>query len=133
MLFVKDLGRMTAFYADVLGLTPNEETRLDNWVEFTDEASHFSLHAIPAAYAAGIQIESPPRPREQTAAKLTFEVQDVEATLKRIEVDGAAAASSSVGRHRGRRSRRQRVRALCSQLSLCRAAARYRASASTTL
>lgn len=88
MLFVKDLGRMTAFYSDVLGLTPNEETRLDNWVEFTDDASHFSLHAIPAAYAAGIQIESPPRPREQTAAKLTFEVQDVEATLKRIEAMG---------------------------------------------
>jgi catechol-2,3-dioxygenase len=25
MLFVKDLGRMTAFYSDVLGLRPNEE------------------------------------------------------------------------------------------------------------
>jgi predicted enzyme related to lactoylglutathione lyase len=88
MLFVKDLERMTAFYADVLGLTPNQDTRLDNWVEFTDGASRFSLHAIPAAYAAGMQIESPPRPREQSAAKLTFEVHDVDATLKRIEAMG---------------------------------------------
>jgi predicted enzyme related to lactoylglutathione lyase len=88
MLFVKDLDRMTAFYAGVLGLTPNEKTRLDNWVEFTDGASPFSLHAIPAAYAAGMQIESPPRPREQAGVKLTFEVHDVEATLKQIEAMG---------------------------------------------
>ena len=53
MLFVKDLGRMTAFYSDVLGLAPNEATRLDDWVEFSDGASRFSLHAIPAAIAAG--------------------------------------------------------------------------------
>ena len=86
MLFVKDLGRMTAFYSDVLGLTPSQDTQLDDWVEFRDGA--FSLHAIPVTIAAGIQIESPPRPREQTAAKLTFEVQDVEATLKRIEAIG---------------------------------------------
>ena len=82
MLFVKDLNRMTWFYADVLGMKPNEDTRQDNWVEFKD--SQFSLHAIPAPLAAGIQIESPPRPRDQTAAKLTFEVQDVEATLTTI-------------------------------------------------
>jgi predicted enzyme related to lactoylglutathione lyase len=86
MLFVKDLSRMTAFYSDVIGLTPNEHTRLDDWVEFTDGA--FSLHSIPAAFAAGIHIESPPRPREQSAAKLTFEVQDVDATLKRIDAMG---------------------------------------------
>jgi predicted enzyme related to lactoylglutathione lyase len=89
MLFVKDLGRMTAFYSDVLGLTPNEATRLDDWVEFTDGGSRFSLHAVPAAIAAGIQIDSPPRPREQSAGpKLTFEVQDVDATLSKIEAMG---------------------------------------------
>jgi catechol 2,3-dioxygenase-like lactoylglutathione lyase family enzyme len=31
MLFVKDLRGMTAFYSDVLGLTPNQSTRLENW------------------------------------------------------------------------------------------------------
>jgi predicted enzyme related to lactoylglutathione lyase len=86
MLFVKDLGRMSAFYRDVLGLTPNEETRLDDWVEFGPGA--FSLHAIPSAIAAGIQIESPPRPREQGGVKLTFEVRDVAATLTTIEAMG---------------------------------------------
>lgn len=88
MLFVKDLDRMAAFYSDVLGLRPNEDTRLDDWIEFGDGASRFSLHAIPAAIAAGIPIESPPRVREQSAAKLTFEVRDVETTLTKIEAMG---------------------------------------------
>jgi len=70
MLFVKDLDRMTSFYSDVLGLQPVAETKLDNWVEFRSNGSQFSLHAIPRAMAAGIEIESPPRPREPSAAKL---------------------------------------------------------------
>jgi catechol 2,3-dioxygenase-like lactoylglutathione lyase family enzyme len=88
MLFVKDLSRMTAFYSDVLGLRPIEETRVDNWVEFRGDHGQFSLHAIPPAMAAGIQIESPPRAREQGATKLTFEVQDVDATMGKIEAMG---------------------------------------------
>ena len=76
---------MTAFYSDVLGLTPNQETRLENWIEFSDGSSRFSLHAIPVAVASGIQIESPPTPREQEGTKLTFAVRVVDATLKRIE------------------------------------------------
>jgi catechol 2,3-dioxygenase-like lactoylglutathione lyase family enzyme len=83
MLFVKDLDRMTAFYRDALGLHPDEDTRLENWVEF--RGAQFSLHAVPAAAAASIQLEAPPRPREQTPAKLTFEVVDVDATLATIE------------------------------------------------
>jgi catechol 2,3-dioxygenase-like lactoylglutathione lyase family enzyme len=86
MLFVKDLAAMTAFYRDVLGLHPVEDTQVEDWVEFRDGgAARFSLHAVPAAVAAGIRIESPPRPREQSAARLAFEVQDVEATLAKLE------------------------------------------------
>ena len=88
MLFVKDLDGMTAFYRDVLGLQPVEETRLDNWVEFNGDGVRFSLHAIPSAIASDIRIGSPPRPREQSATKLTFTVQDVDTTLQRIEQMG---------------------------------------------
>ena len=83
MLFVKDLPRMTAFYRDVIGMRPIEETRLPDWVEFHD--AQFSLHAIPATIAAGLSIDSPPRVRDQSATKLTFVVEDVEATLASIE------------------------------------------------
>ena len=88
MLFVKDLDRMAAFYRDVLGLQPVAETRLDDWVEFSGNGSRLALHAIPPAIAAGVQIESPPRAREQSATKLTFDVPDVAGTLARIEAMG---------------------------------------------
>src|SRR6185503_528579 len=88
MLFVKDLTGMTAFYRDVLGLQPIEETRQPDWVEFHGDGTHFSLHAIPSPIAAGISIESPPRPREQGGIKLTFVVRDVEATLALIAARG---------------------------------------------
>jgi catechol 2,3-dioxygenase-like lactoylglutathione lyase family enzyme len=88
MLFVKNLDRMTAFYRDVLGLQPVEGTGRDDWVEFAGDGVRFSLHAIPSAIAAGIRIDSPPRPREQSNAKLTFAVQDVDTTLRRIEQMG---------------------------------------------
>lgn len=88
MLFVKDLGRMTAFYSDVLGLQPIEETRLDNWVEFKGDGARFSLHAIRADIAASIHIDSPPRPREQSGTKLTFAVQSIETVLQKIEQMG---------------------------------------------
>ena|SRR6185436_11084377 len=88
MLFVKDLDRMTAFYRDILGLQPIEDTRLENWVEFMGDGGRFSLHAIPAAIATGIYIDSPPRAREQGSTKLTFAVQNVDATLEKIEQMG---------------------------------------------
>lgn len=88
MLFVKDLPRLTAFYRDVLGLRPIHDTRLPDWVEFRGDGARFSLHAIPSSVAAGISIDSPPRAREQGAAKLTFAVRDVEATLGEIEAMG---------------------------------------------
>ena len=88
MLFVKDLDRMAAFYRDVLGLQPVEETRLDNWVEFRGNGARFSLHAIPTAIAAGTHVDSAARPREQSISKLTFTVQDVDGTLKKIEQMG---------------------------------------------
>ena len=88
MLFVKDLDRMTAFYRDVLGLQPVEDTRRENWVEFKGDGARFSLHAVPSAIAREIRIDAPPRPREQSSAKLTFAVQNVDATLERIEQMG---------------------------------------------
>jgi predicted enzyme related to lactoylglutathione lyase len=87
MLFVKDVERMTAFYADVLGLKVMAKTRLDNWVEF-ESGARSSLHAIPPEIASGMTIASPPVPRERSATKLTFGVADVDGTLARIEAMG---------------------------------------------
>ncbi len=88
MIFVKDLPRMTAFYSAALRLQPIEETRLDNWVEFDTGSARFSLHAIPVDIASGIEISSPPQPREKNPIKLFFGVDDVATERKRLEVMG---------------------------------------------
>ena len=94
MIFVKDFIRMADFYTNALGLKPVEETRLDNWVEF--EAG-FSLHAIPQEIAAGIQISTPPRPREQDPIKLSFEVEDLAQERKRLEALGVTIIERTWG------------------------------------
>ena len=98
MIFVKDLNRMTAFYAGTLGLKLIEETRMDNWVEF--EAG-FSLHAIPPQVAAQIEISAPPRPRETSPIKLSFEVDDVVLERKRLESLGVAIIKRPWGAYDG--------------------------------
>lgn len=100
MIFVKDLNRMTAFYRDTLGLKPVEETRMDTWVEF-DGVTPFSLHAIPAHIAAQIEISSPPRPRETSPIKLSFEVDDVDAERKRLESLGVIILQRPWGAYEG--------------------------------
>jgi len=85
MIFVKDIHRMAEFYTNTLGLRPIEETRMENWVEFEAGATRFSLHAVPAEIARGIEISSPPRPRETNPVKLSFEVDDVASECRRLE------------------------------------------------
>lgn len=86
MLYVKDLQRMQAFYRDLLGADPHAAD--DSWVEFDTAGGMFALHAIPADLAAGIEVTSPPRPREGSAVKLLFGVRDVEAERARLEARG---------------------------------------------
>ena len=82
MLFVKDLPSMARFYGDTLGLNPIPETRTDSWIEFE---TGFALHAIPPHIADGIEILSPPRPRENHPIKLAFAVDDLASECERLE------------------------------------------------
>jgi catechol 2,3-dioxygenase-like lactoylglutathione lyase family enzyme len=99
MLFVKDLDRMTAFYRDVLGLEPIDETRLEDWVEFRGEGVRFSLHRIPSAIATVIRIDSPPRPREQSSARLSLRRREPRHHTPEDRGDGTAIAAASFGWH----------------------------------
>ena len=82
MLFVKDFPAMARFYGDVLGLNPIAETRTDTWIEFE---TGFALHAIPPHIAEGIEILSPPQPRENHPIKLAFAVDDLTSECERLE------------------------------------------------
>ncbi len=89
MLFVVDLARMEAFYREVMGMIPIEATRTDDWIEFeTDGGAPFALHAIPAQIAVGIQVSSPPAPREQGSCKLTFTTSNATAERARLKAQG---------------------------------------------
>ncbi len=79
---------MEAFYGDTLWLKRMEETRRDGWLEFED--GQIGLHAIPSYIANEIDISSPPEPRHATPIKLIFEVDDLDATVRRLESVGVA-------------------------------------------
>jgi predicted enzyme related to lactoylglutathione lyase len=89
MVYVKDLPRMRAFYGEMLGVKPINETWTDSFAEFEAGGVSFALHAIPPDIASQIEITSPPRPRGQNPIKLIFNVDDVEAERERLESLGA--------------------------------------------
>ena len=89
MLFVKDLERMTEFYRDALELQELPELAQDGWVELAAGGARLALHVIPAQYAAGITIKSPPRPRESAPTKLVLDVDDLEAARVCLQQHGA--------------------------------------------
>ncbi len=97
MIFVKDLGRMADFYSHSLGLEPINEARTETWVEFEAGGIGFALHAIPTNLANAIEIAQPPSPREENPIKLAFEVDDLAATRKRIQAQGAMILDRSWG------------------------------------
>jgi catechol 2,3-dioxygenase-like lactoylglutathione lyase family enzyme len=101
LLYVKDLQRMAAFYSDMLGLKPIDETRLDTWLEFDAGGSGFALHATPAQIADQIEIASPPVPRETNPVKLIFEVEDVATECNRLASLGVTIIQRPWGTYDG--------------------------------
>lgn len=88
MLFVKNLGEMTAFYRDVIGLRPIEETRRGDWVEFDAGGAGFALHAIPRNIAETVEIANPAVAREEQCHKLIFATDDADAEKARLVAAG---------------------------------------------
>lgn len=85
ILYVKDMEAMKRFYGEMLGAMPSDQGATDTWVIFETDGARLSLHAIPAEIASSIEINSPPKPREESPVKLIFEVKDVELERARLE------------------------------------------------
>ena len=85
MLFVADLPAMTAFYRDVVGFPPIEDTRLDDWIEFDTGETRFALHAIPAH----LGVAGSPEPRETQSCKLIVALGEPAAARDRLAAAGA--------------------------------------------
>jgi catechol 2,3-dioxygenase-like lactoylglutathione lyase family enzyme len=89
VLFVKDLARMRAFYQDALGLTPVSGTAAEGWLRLDAGGTVLALHALPPHVAAKVTITDPPRIRDDTAIKFTFQVEDVERAREAFAARGA--------------------------------------------
>ena len=89
MLFVKDLERMTDFYAGVLGLLVVAEESERGMTVLDAGGARLALHQIPPELADMIVIADPPTARESTPIKLIFEVDDVSAESERLTRAGA--------------------------------------------
>lgn len=89
MIFVKNLDRMAAFYAQALGLKPVDGARTASWAEFEGGGTRLALHAIPPHIAATLEVADPPRAREENPVKLIFEVDDLAAAKAKLQSHGA--------------------------------------------
>jgi predicted enzyme related to lactoylglutathione lyase len=75
VVYAKDLPRVTAFYAQVLGL---EITRAEHdHVVLESQGFQLVVHAIPADIGESIEIATPPLRREDAAVKLVLAVPSI--------------------------------------------------------
>jgi predicted enzyme related to lactoylglutathione lyase len=75
VIYAKDLPRVSAFYAEVVGLEVTHAEQ--DHVELESESFQLVVHAIPPGIAASIEIADPPIRREDTAVKLVFPVPSI--------------------------------------------------------
>lgn len=78
ILFAKDMDAMLAFYEGILGLQRLEtDDDSKDFVSLDAGGICLSLHKIPSRYAKNINITDPPVPRENTAMKVAFRVENI--------------------------------------------------------
>ena len=77
VLFARDLALVREFYQAVLSL--DAERVEEDHVVIASPKLQLVIHRIPGDIAATIQIDSPPRPRTETAIKLVLEVANLAA------------------------------------------------------
>jgi predicted enzyme related to lactoylglutathione lyase len=75
VIFAKSKDKVSAFYQQTLGLTAQESATTHDLL--VGEGQEVVVHAISKRYADSIEIASPPEPREESALKPTFVVDDL--------------------------------------------------------
>ena len=77
VVFAKNKTRVSAFYQQTLGLTPHESETSHDLLR--GPGLEVVVHTIPRKIAAGITLQRPPVPRQDTPLKPTFVVGDLQA------------------------------------------------------
>jgi predicted enzyme related to lactoylglutathione lyase len=91
VLYARDIGRLVEFYASITGIEP--QTIEKGFATFGSRPAQFVIVRIPKHIADTIDIVTPPKPREDTALKLVFSVEDIAHARERAaELGGAVNA-----------------------------------------
>jgi predicted enzyme related to lactoylglutathione lyase len=93
VIFARDVSRLAAFYESVLSLNPFE----DSWggIRLLDDKEEILIHPIPKAIAKTIDIQTPPRARENTAIKPVFNVVSLSACLEEVQRRGGVVTDQT--------------------------------------
>jgi predicted enzyme related to lactoylglutathione lyase len=103
VLYVKDLERMRAFYETCFGMVARQPEDGGACV-LKAAASELTLVRVPPSIAARLEITDPPRPREDSALKLVFDVADLDATrVAVLAAGGHVEPSKSAWNFQGHR------------------------------
>ena len=86
VVFAKNKKRVSAFYQQTLGLTVEESDTSHDLLR--GHGYEVVVHTIPRRYAAGISIQKPPLPREETPFKPTFVVSSLTEVRRAVESTG---------------------------------------------
>ena len=86
VVFAKNKKRVSSFYQQTLGLAVQESETSHDLLR--GPGCEVVVHTIPRKYAAGITLNKPPQPREDTPFKPTFVVQSLAAVRVAVEATG---------------------------------------------
>jgi catechol 2,3-dioxygenase-like lactoylglutathione lyase family enzyme len=90
-VFTSDLERMAAFYAGALGLVRENSPDAGFVIMRASQGSDVALHQMPAHLVQQVAVTSPPRWRDDTALKMSFETDDLLAQRQAILDHGGLA------------------------------------------
>jgi len=85
-VFAKNVNQVSLFYQHALGLKVQASDKTHDLL--VGQNHEVVIHAISKAYAQSIEIESPPKRREDVALKPTFVVDDLEVVRAAAKVTG---------------------------------------------
>lgn len=88
VVYAKDVPRISAFYAKVVGLAVTHSGH--DYVVLESEVFQLVVLAVPARIAASIEIANPPVRREDTAVKLAFLVPSISTSRTLAATHGGA-------------------------------------------
>ncbi|MBC8066914.1 MAG: VOC family protein [Deltaproteobacteria bacterium] len=90
-VFTAELERMAAFYAGAMGLTREDSSDAGFVVMRASSGADVALHQVPPHILEQIDLQSPARWRDDTALKMSFQTDDLDAQRQAILDHGGQA------------------------------------------